>query len=402
VRLRGGDVATQQNGRWLAATSGSLLVWAQSGMEPVIAALVVLAGVTLLAARRHAVGLLLLAVACGLRPECHLILALALGLCVWRAPRDRRARPGVLVGSVLTLALLATLHGLRYRYYGSLLPNTALVKAASFVPALGLRALAELAVTGLSGLLIALAIGEAARRRDGVALLGAAALVAFCAYLFRVGRDEMFLCRLFLPVLPLAMALAAPSLARLPRVVTVAVCLTGVGFAAGHLGVSRYVALGRTSYVPLAQTMRQLGRPGDLAIFQDLGRTPYEAMELRFHDPIGLVDPLIARVRQRDRASPFARLPTAAGMAEIRDHLFGLQPRFVALVAYVDGDERTEVKRRFDGGEREALLAPYLDHNAYHLGLHEDARFAERFAFVEAWRRHDGYYLVLYASRAVQ
>ena len=36
VRLRGGDDGARQLARWLVATNASLLVWAQSGMEPVV------------------------------------------------------------------------------------------------------------------------------------------------------------------------------------------------------------------------------------------------------------------------------------------------------------------------------------------------------------------------------
>jgi hypothetical protein len=401
VRGRGGTLEAQRCAEWVAATSGSLLVWAQSGMEPVIAAAAVLGAAVALAERRVWLALLLAALSAGLRPECHLVLLFTLALVAAQARRDARARPAALVGAALALVVVGGMHWIRYRYYGSLIPNTALVKAATVSLAAGLRALGELAVTGLAGLLIALALAEAWRRRDDVALLGAAALTAFAAYLVRVGRDEMFLCRLYLPVLPLAIALAAPSLARLPRWTTTVVCLVGLGFAAGHLGVIRYLALGRTSYVPLAEAMLACAKPGDLAIFQDLGRTPYEAMQLRFYDPIGLVDRAVARVRYRDHASPFVRLPTGKGMAEIRDHLLALDPRLVAFVAYVGAAEQPEVKRRFDaaaGGDRERLLAPFVDANPYHVGLHDDARFRARFRFVDAWRRHDGYYLVLYEA----
>ena len=41
VRARGGDERAQQLARWLVATNASLLVWAQSGMEPVQTALAV-------------------------------------------------------------------------------------------------------------------------------------------------------------------------------------------------------------------------------------------------------------------------------------------------------------------------------------------------------------------------
>src|SRR5439155_1147834 len=97
--------------------------------------------------------------------------------------------------------------------------------------------------------------------------------------------------------------------------------------------------IGQRSHVALAELMRKHAKPGDLVIFQDLGETPWAAMELRFVDPIGLVDREIARVRWRERNSPFVGLPSERGVAEILDHLFALEPRLVAFVAYTQGYE---------------------------------------------------------------
>jgi hypothetical protein len=86
-------------------------------------------------------------------------------------------------------------------------------------------------------------------------------------------------------------------------------------------------------------------------------------------------------------------------MQQIRDHLLALGPRLIAFVAYIERDQQKRVRARFDAGEREPLLAPFIDRNVYSLGLSRDPRFTARFAFVDAWRRHDGYYLVLYQVR---
>ena len=94
------------------------------------------------------------------------------------------------------------------------MPNTALVKGGRLVLHAGLHLLGELMVTCLAGVCIVLTFVEAARKRDGVSLLSAGAVAVFMVYLVRVGRDEMFLVRLFLPVWPLTLALAAPWLAR--------------------------------------------------------------------------------------------------------------------------------------------------------------------------------------------
>ena len=61
-----------------------------------------------------------------------------------------------------------------------------------------------------------------------------------------------------------------------------------------------YWALGERSHVPLANLMRAHAQPGDMVVFQDLGQTPWAAMELRFVDPLGLVD-------SHHRQDPLAR-----------------------------------------------------------------------------------------------
>ena len=120
VRARGGDERAQQLARWLAATNASLLVWAQSGMEPVQTALAVVArGLFPRAAATTGRRMLLAAAAAATRPECHVILLLAAAVVVWR----RQPLP-----ALVALALVAAIHLWRWNYFGGLVPNTALVK----------------------------------------------------------------------------------------------------------------------------------------------------------------------------------------------------------------------------------------------------------------------------------
>src|SRR5207245_2836164 len=106
------------------------------------------------------------------------------------------------------------------------------------------------------------------------------------------------------------------------------------------------------------------------------GQTPYAAMELRFIDPIGLVDTVIARLRHQDYASPFHHQPSPSVRAQIRDHLFALAPRLVAFVAYIPRAYVQDVRERFvtnaSARDREALFAGFVDLNPYHVGLHAD------------------------------
>jgi hypothetical protein len=392
ARLRGAD---PQIARWLAATNATLLVFGQSGMEQAACACAVAAGAY--AFERggwgNALGFIALAVGATLRPEVHLLVALAAPLALLPGRRVRGA-----VGLVAAALLLGGVHWARWRIYGSLVPNTALVKAASIDVRAGLHSLGEVALTSLLGVSMVLAVDEARRRRDAVALFGAAALIGFAIYVVRVGRDEMSLGRLYLPVAPLAFVLAAPRFPSLPRYSLAACALVGLGFTFGHLRNWSYVAVGTRSYAAMAETMRARGRPGDWAVFQDLGRTPFEAMELKFVDPIGLVDRPIAEVYYRERANPFVRPPSFDGQAAIRELLFARRPRFFAFVAYVPKELRADVERRFAAGERRSLLEPFLVGNYYHVGTESDARFRAGYHYVDAWQRLPGYYLLLYEA----
>ena len=229
--------------------------------------------------------------------------------------------------------------------------------------------------------------------------MSAAALLLFCAYLVRIGKDEMFLLRLFLPVWPLALVLAAEPLSRTWRLVPLAVCVAGLLWVGTRLHTINYWLIGQRSHVALAELMRKHAKPGDLVIFQDLGETPWAAMELRFVDPIGLVDREIARVRWRERNSPFVGLPSERGVAEILDHLFALEPRLVAFVAYTQGYE-SEVRPRVDAArtpaERAELFVPFMQRNVYYCRMWEDSRFQQRFRVVDVVRRKDNYWFILY------
>jgi hypothetical protein len=392
VRVRGGDERAQQLARWLVATNASLLVWAQSGMEPVQAALAVTACAYFLQLRRHWPAMLLAAAAAATRPECHVVLFAAAAVVVWR----RAPLP-----AIVAIVLVGAIHLWRWHYFGGLVPNTALVKGGRLVLAAGLHLLGELAITCFAGICIVLTFVEAARKRDGIALLSAGAVAVFLVYLVRVGRDEMFLVRLFLPVWPLTLALAAPYMTRSWRqLLAAAVIVSGLVFVGTRLHTIGYWALGERSHVPLARMMRAHAKPGDMVVFQDLGQTPWAAMDLRFVDPLGLVDSTIGKIRWRDRASPFLRMPSERGQAEIRDHLFDIHPKLIAFVAYVDNEYAADVRKQADAAksahEKEAVFISFLERNPYYCGLWDDARFGAQFRFVDIIRRKDNYWFVLY------
>ena len=407
VRRAGGDEGSATRAQWFAATSPIAIVWAQSGMEGALAALLVAIAAAELARgtpRGWLVALVVCGVAVGVRPELHLVAGLVAIAAAWRAARLPALRMHVALGLAALAALAGAILAVRWQLFGHLVPNTALVKLATFSPSIGIVTLGNTFGVGATGALVALSLRWAWERRDAVAWVGAGSLVGFALYIVRVTQDEMGTGRLYAPVLPLCCALAALELARwTPRRaqwIAAAICLTGVAFIAGALPLTTNMFLDQRSQIPLARVLVERGKAGDLVIAQDLGRIPYEAMQLRFIDPIGLVDRRIAMLYQREHASPFVRPLSGAGQEEARDYLLGLAPRFIVLVALGVGREaRREVARRFAAGEHEAPLLPYLRHNRYHFGLDVDPRFARDYRFVEAWQSNPSYYVLLYERR---
>jgi hypothetical protein len=176
--------------------------------------------------------------------------------------------------------------------------------------------------------------------------------------------------------------------------------VSGLVFIGTRLHTVNYWALGERSHVPLAHLMRAHAKPGDMVVFQDLGQTPWATMELRFVDPLGLVDATIGQIRWRERASPFLRMPSARGQEEIRDHLLAIHPQLIAFVAYVDEEYAADVRKQAGQAqtarEKETLFAPFLLHNPYYCGLYDDVRFTAQFRFVDIIRRKDNYWFVLF------
>lgn len=212
---------------WAAAAffagSASVILWSQGGLEPTLMACLCSGG-TLFAMRvydrqsdegatRDAVLAGLLLAGAGLtRPDAHAFALLAGAMGVVDAVRRRRVpRPWVITAAVI-LIILVPYHAWRVGYFGDLLPNTYYVKAAAG-PEVRARGWEFL------GTLIGFTWHPAAFVLAPLAVLGrtrlasrgwALALAAFFAlYLVKIGRDEMKWFRLYLPVLPLLVALAS-------------------------------------------------------------------------------------------------------------------------------------------------------------------------------------------------
>jgi hypothetical protein len=373
---------------WLYAASPTVGLWAASGMEPV--ALAAAAAVAaLLAARAAAQRTWRAAIAAGaamaicalLRPEGHLVALLLL----------------VVVPRALPIVLLALVpyHLWRVVTYGDGLPNTFHIKGHADTLWSGLQYAGLFSLFYGHGLLLALALWVATRQRRLLAWIQAALVVLFLLYLVWVGDDEMRWFRLYAPALPFLFALAARAL---PRWALVAFVLFGVCAHGSAWHLRQYLEADHRAYFPLGDAIAARARPGDWALFQDVGATPYRALDVPFRDPIGLTDRGVSRLYRAAGWSPF-RGPGPGDLEKrIRDELLGRDPRFIAFVAYVEGPRRREVRTRF-AQDPETALRPFIAGNSYSHGIPVDPRFTARHRFVGAWRRNDGYYLVLYERR---
>jgi hypothetical protein len=369
---------------WLYAASPTVGLWAASGMEPT-AMMALAAGSALLVLRAadrasFAAALpagLALAACALLRPEGHALLLLGL-----LAPRSL----------LFALPPLAAYHAWRLHLFGALLPNTFLIKsgAGSLVDGLSYAGVALLFYG--HALLLGCALWRLrADRRWAVRLLVALAL-AFVAYLVYVGNDEMRYFRLYAPALPFLFVLAAP---RLPRYSLAAFLLFGLITHGAGWKLRSYVEQGRRSYAQLGATIAERARPGDWALFQDCGAAPFRALRVPFLDPIGLTSRKVALLYAEARWSPFRGAGPPPLEARLREELLRPRPRFLAFVVYLEGEQRKLVRERF-AVDPEGSMRPYLDENPYSHGIPDDPRFRAGYRFVKAWRRNDGYYLVLF------
>src|SRR5262249_53876151 len=148
-------------------------------------------------------------------------------------------------------------------------------------------------------------------------------------------------------------------------------------------------------YFALGDAIRARARPGDSALFQDLGAAPFHALEVPFSDPIGVVDREVARRYARAHRSPYAGFGPPALEAELRERLLARDPRFIALVAYVPRELLRDVAARV-AVDPEGTLRPLCAANSYAHGIPSDDRFRARYRFVRAWQRNPLYYLLLY------
>lgn len=423
------------------ATSTSVSLWAMSGLEGCFMALCSVAGWLHLhrgrdreSPRELALASAWFLAAALTRPEGHALFAFGVLALLAGAAARRRVDRGILAFFGIFLAVAVPYHLFRVTYFGDWLPNTFYVKASAGpeVWEQGRKYLAEFVGFNANAALLMLAPAALAARKGAVPRLHALAVAAFFAlYLAKIGRDEMKHFRLYLPALPLLCLMAGEGVRivvaplrrvhpRAPEAVAalaaLALALPAVDYTMGHhRAEADFVRQSETGFQAMGRYMEERARPGDTAIFQDMGGAPFAAPSVRFVDTIGILDRTVARELAAIRLNPFlrhlkARQPGGnAQIAEfdrrVEEYLFDQDARWVAFTAYIGRSQRKKFGRSYDEaeGDPEAvqrLFAPSLRGNSYYHGLYADPRFARLYRLEKVWKRNVGYWLVLFEKRS--
>ena len=436
----------------LWAGSSSVVLWSQGGLEPPMMA-ILCSGGTLLAmmlwsrtgdhdpdCRKLAIGSALLLAAAGLtRPDAHAFFILAAGMAGIDVLRRRSLSRWWLLWAGIVVGILAPYHLWRFAYFGDLFPNTMYVKASAGpeVWARGRDFVGTLwgfnVNAGIFGLAIVSLLG---RLRRGPKLWGLGVAAFFMLYMVKIGRDEMKWFRLFLPIFPIVMALAADGMRQIGgginRLVgspqypqTVGLALAGVAtigmvsFCVEYTASkaqwhSQYVGWSERSFQEMGRYVSERSEPGDKIVFQDMGAAPFAGGDLVWIDTIGILSRFVGEQCQEHRVNPFMkgeRRKTEGGAAAvrayekaIRDHALEQEPEWIAFVAYISKRQRTKFKQRVRQARRanepvEPIFAPYLKRNGHAQGIFSDKRFQSDYVWEAHWRRNNGYWLALYRRK---
>lgn len=304
------NVWARTAGLALVLLSAPFVIWTMGGLETVMAAALLTAGIGLLVlaggdttGARPMLSGALIAASVLTRPDGVVAAGAAMAALLVVGPQPLLERVRLLASAGVALSALVLAHvAWRYGYYGELLPNTyyakvgvpADIRLRSGVPYL-LHALVHVPVLGMA--LVGFGIAAREKLLSPAMWMLAAAIVAHGAYVVWVGGDHMPAARLLLPVAALAAMLVALVVAALPaKAVRAAALVVCAAALAGSLATPREhrdsaAFLGELVGRHLAATEPA----GTLVATTTAGSIPYYAPALRFIDTLGLVDHTIAR-----------------------------------------------------------------------------------------------------------
>ena len=437
----------------LWATSTSVVLWSQGGLEATLMALLCSGG-TLLAmalwhrdgdhdpdARMLAIGSGVLLAGAGLtRPDAHLFGLVAGAFAVADMIRRREVSRHWLLWGTILLGVLAPYHLWRFLYFGDLFPNTMYVKASAGpeVWAQGREFVASLLGFNVNPAVFGLALlAPLGGPRRGAKLWGLGLVALMLLYMMKIGRDEMKYFRLFLPLYPLTLALGADGVRQLGRGLSsglrtasvppaaawalplvLALGLAGAGAkycvdftASKQSWNANFLPWSQGSFMKMGEHIAERSQPGDKVVFQDMGAAPFAAGEQIWIDTIGIMSRFVGEQCREHRVNPFmkglrrktpgGREAVAAFDTAIRNHALEQEPEWVAFVAYVSKSQRREFGKKVSRavraeGDIEAVFARYLKNNGHAHGIYNDRRFKKDYVFEKHWKRNAGYWLVLF------
>jgi hypothetical protein len=390
IRARSGSSAAVWIAAGLLVTDGTLVIWAQDGMETIFFGFLVLLGAALLAGELarleageppgagsapSATGLPWWGLALGLatltRPEGGLVFATgaafaaAWGLTRGQLQRALLVRRLALSGAVY-LALVLPWFLWRWTYYDALLPNTFYAKVGSSGDQVlrGLRYAGSFLVPQHPGLLALLLVAAATgiARRAGLALWEGLFLTlagVFLLYVVAVGGDWMGPSRFFVPIVLLLYPVLAARLAAGLSGVRAPLARRAAWAGVALLVACQLVTTTATGIAPNAHLERERGRgrrllaswlrahaePGDTLLATEIGQLAWES-RLRVLDLHGLTDPYIARLEvesigrgragheKKDLAYSFSKRPDWVWMPQVEIFYANAWARFPPLREY--------------------------------------------------------------------
>ena len=432
------------------ATSTSFSLWSVSGMELPLFLLLMLAGSYFLLRdlgeapsdpRRMALSGLLLGLASLTRPEGPLFVFLAFGAILLCG----RGRDGFLrrmtVFALAAAGLLLPFYAWRLAYYGHLVPNTYFVKAAGGMYAIehGVAYLKGLLLFNHNGVLMGLAlIGLFGGKDVRLKAFAFAVVLAYTAYMVKIGGDILPMYRLYVPCLPFLYLLAAAGAANVVGLVAAAATRLKIGIWRASSETVQQIKGGaiwsmvvavlfivvsdlRTGlrhseyggvlealencHIAAAHLLNEEHEPGDIVLGQDMGAIPYHAEDLRFVDVIGLTERRIAREMYDAAYTPYLRYlmwtdpedrQRIEGMDKrVKEYLLSLDARFILFNVYMPQSDRENVLAAIQTRD-ESVFQPFVSANTFYHGLGGDARFAADYRLRAGWAYSHVYYILLY------
>ncbi|MGI6394739.1 MAG: hypothetical protein ACOX2F_08480 [bacterium] len=360
------------------ASGTSFALWTMSGLENGLFMFLILSGLYHTYTSKKKTGVLLLTLSCLTRPEGHLFLIAGAAILGFEIIKEKKLGKEVLIWFLIPFSILSLYHIFRFYYYGSLFPNTFLVKGSPLLndvfrintkngfalEGTSVRYIKEFLDFNLNKYLLLLSFASLITRKKEQLLKNLFfffIVTAFFVYHIKIGKDSMIFYRLFLPIMPILAYLSIEgvknisSLFHIPKkfsgLVSVAsalpLCVGMMSFSHSNenKSLNRYMERSAASHQALGHYLVENAKENDVVAFQDMGGTPYIASNLNFFDTIGVVDPWMGRELGKIKYNPFLRrekMGTPAGKNEIavfstkfRNYLFDeVNPEWVAFVAY--------------------------------------------------------------------